>query len=228
MYFTAATALFAVQLMLYMKGSSVAEMMDFGGWLFFVTSCVSHAACLAMVPFLVLFTPFGLFGRYRIGGGLMAVGVSLLSVLIFINMQVYDIYRFHINGFVLNMITGDGAGEIFTFDTMLYVKEISFFLLLIAVCVGLWVAVLCYGDRIRRGIAWPVMSVVVGCTLFAHVYHIYAAFMQKSSVTKSQRLIPYYFPTTANGLMLANGFTPPLKVQVWEHLAQPRVISAIR
>lgn len=209
MYFTAATVLFAVQLMMYMKGSPVAAMMDFGGWLFFVTSCVSHAACLALLPFLVLFTPFGLFGRYRTGGALMAVGVSLLSVLIFLNMQVYDIYRFHINGFVLNMVTGDGAGEIFTFDTMLYVKEVAFFLLLIAVSVGLWVAVLRYGGRVRRSVVWPVLGVVVGCTLFAHVYHIYAAFMQKSSVIKSQRLIPYYFPTTANGLMLDHGFVPP-------------------
>ncbi|MDO4933016.1 MAG: arylsulfatase, partial [Prevotella sp.] len=81
------TTLFAVQLMMYMKGSPVAAMMDFDGWLFFVTSCVSHAACLALLPFLVLFTPFGLFGRYRTGGALMAVGVSLLSVLIFLNMQ---------------------------------------------------------------------------------------------------------------------------------------------
>lgn len=34
--------------------------------------------------------------------------------------------------------------------------------------------------------------------------------MQKSSVIKSRRLIPYYFPTTANGLMMDCGFIPPV------------------
>lgn len=209
MYFTAATVLFAVQLMMYMKGSPVAAMMDFGGWLFFVTSCVSHAACLALLPFLVLFTPFGLFGRYRTGGALMAVGVSLLSVLIFLNMQVYDIYRFHINGFVLNMVTGDGAGEIFTFDTMLYVKEVLLFLLLIAVSVGLWVAVLRYGGRVRRSVVWPLLGVVVGCTLFAHCYYVYAEFVMKQTAINCKKMIPYYYPLKARSLLRELGFTPP-------------------
>lgn len=37
-YFIAATALFAVQFMFYMKGSTVLEIMDFSGWLFFGSS----------------------------------------------------------------------------------------------------------------------------------------------------------------------------------------------
>lgn len=210
MYFTMATALFAVQLILYIKGSSVLEIMDFGGWAFFVTSCVSHGATLALLPYLLLFMPLGLAGHRKAGGWLMTAGVSVISLLIFLNMQVYDIYRFHINGFVLNMVTGSGAGEIFTFDTMLYVKEAAMFLLLVAVCVALWLLALRYDGRCPRHFAVMVMGGVVSCTLFAHAYHIYAAFMQKSSVIKSRRLIPYYFPTTANGLMLDHGFTPPV------------------
>ncbi|MDE6353974.1 MAG: DUF3413 domain-containing protein, partial [Prevotella sp.] len=208
-YFTAATALFFVQLMMYMKGSPVAAMMDFEGWLFFVVSCVYHAACLALLPFVLLFTPFGLFGRYRIGGALMAFGVSLLSVLIFLNMQVYDIYRFHINGFVLNMVTGDGAGEIFTFDTMLYVKEVTFFLLLIAVSFGLWVAVQRYGRRVRRSVVWTVAGVIAGCALFANLYYVYAEFMMKQTAVNCRKMLPHYYPLKARSFLRDLGFTPP-------------------
>lgn len=210
LYFSMATALFAIQLMLYMKGSTVVQMMDAAGWLFFVTSCISHAATLALIPFTVLFVPLALMRCPRIGGALMTAGVSVISLALFINMQVYAIYRFHINGFILNMVTGSGAGEIFTFDTMLYIKEASALVLLIAVCVGLWIGAQRLCGRLPRRFVATVLGVVIGCTLFAHLYHIYAAFMQKPSVIKSQRLIPYYFPTTATGLMMDHfGLTPP-------------------
>ena len=208
-YFIAATALFAVQFMFYMKGSTVLEIMDFSGWLFFVTSCVSHAACFALVPFLLLFTPFGLFGRWRTGGVLMTTGVSLLSIFIFLNMQVYDIYRFHINGFVINMLMSDGAGEIFKFDTMLYVKEIAFFLLLIAVCTCLWIAVLRYSERVKRSALWSATGIILACTLFAHLFFVYAEFNLKQTVINCKKMIPYYFPLKARTLLRDLGFTPP-------------------
>ncbi|MGN1263599.1 MAG: DUF3413 domain-containing protein [Prevotella sp.] len=211
-YFIAATILFAVQFMFYMKGIHAMEIMEWDTWLFFVTSCISHAACFALVPFLLLFTPFGLFGRYRTGGVLMAVGVSLLSILIFLNMQVYDIYRFHINGFVLNMLTSEGAGEIFTFAPMLYVKEIFFFLMLIALCTGLWMLVLRYGCHIRRCVAWWATGIILLSTLFAHSYYAYADFTVNHKAINCKKMIPYYFPLTANSFLCDLGYTPVNKI----------------
>ncbi len=200
--------LFAVQLMLYIKGSTVLSVMDFGGWMFFIASCLSHAACMALVPLLV-YVPFALLRSARAGLTVMAVLSAIIAILLFLNMQVYDIYRFHINGFVLNMVFGSAAGEIFTFDTMLYVKEGALFALLMAVVAGLAVAAWRFHKTLRPWVYVTILTVALASTLFAHVYHIYASFHQKSSVQKSRVLLPYYFPTSATGLMLDLGFELP-------------------
>lgn len=185
------------------------EAMDADGWGFYLTSCLSHGACLAIVLWTVLCLPLALFRLPKVGGWIMCVGASIVSVLLFLNMQVYDIYRFHINGFVLNLVFGGAGGEIFTFDSALYFREALLLLLFIAVVVAGWIISLKISRICTPLFVWCSIAVMLGCTLWAHGYHIYAAFMQKSSVLKSQRLIPYYFPTTANSLMRKLGHTPP-------------------
>ncbi len=207
--FGLSTLLFSIQFMLYIKGSNILPIMDFGGWAFFLTSCLSHAACVALIPF-VLFLPFALFRQCKIGLSVMSFLIALCSILIFLNMQVYDIYRFHINGFVLNMVFGEGAGDIFTFDTMLYVKEGTLLLLFVALSAALGFTTYRLYRNVRKWVYTMIFSVAIGCTLFAHVYHIYASFMQKSSVIKSSVLLPYYFPTTSYSTMVKMGFVPPV------------------
>lgn len=209
LYFAMATALFVIQLMTYMKGSPLAQTLDAGGWLFFITSCISHGAMLAAIPFLLLFMPFCAARRPNTGGVLMTVGVSLLSLLIFIDMQVYDIYRFHINGFVLNMVTSSGASEIFRFDTMLYIKEIVFFVLLVAACAVLWIAALRHRQWCTRRMVLATLGITVGCTFYAHLYYVYAEFMKKQTAINCKKMLPHYYPLKARSLLRNLGFTPP-------------------
>lgn len=191
------TCIFVLQFLLYIFHSQILDVMDFGGWAFYITSCISHAACLALLPF-IIFSILYLVKLRRAGIIILIALNVLMSFAIHINEQVYQLYRFHINGFVINMITGPAAGEIFNFDTMLYVKYGLYSLLIFAIyAVGWW---LC-----RRNTPRPTISIslciLIGSTLFAHLYHIYAAFIEKPSVIMSERLLPYYFPTTSYGLM---------------------------
>lgn len=188
-----------------MVGNSVEQLMDFPGWCFFVCSCLSHAAIITLVPFVLFAVPASR-GWNRTAWGLFVGLVSLLSVLNLLNGQVFNLYRFHINGMVLEMVFGNSAGEVFTFDTGLYVREILAFAVLVAVCTGFrflsrWVCL-----HSRRLFVLPVVLFFAGCTLFAHIYHIYGAFFHKTAVVESARLIPYYFPTTAYRFMLKHGF----------------------
>lgn len=212
LYFAMTTALFVIQLMTYMKGSPLAQTLDAGGWLFFITSCISHGAMLAAIPFLLLFMPFCAARRPNTGGVLMTAGVSLLSLLIFIDMQVYDIYRFHINGFVLNMVTSSGASEIFRFDTMLYIKEIVFFVLLVAACAVLWIAALRHRQWCTRRMVLATLGITVGCTLYAHLYYVYAEFMKKQTAINCKKMLPHYYPLKARSLLRDLGFTPPTDI----------------
>lgn len=109
--------------------------MDLEGWVFFAASCVSHASQFALVPYLL--SLLFLLCRYRKTALVVQIiGVVLLSVLNYLNSQVFSIYHFHINGFVLSMVFGKGAGEIFNFDILLYLKEVGLFAVVAAVVVG--------------------------------------------------------------------------------------------
>ena len=208
LFFAFSTLLIALQFGLYITDSSILELMDLEGWLFFITSCISHAAMFALIPYLLslIFTFCRCTKTARV---IQIVGVVLLCIINYLNSQVYAIYHFHINGFVLSMVFGEGAGDIFNFDIMLYLKEIALFLVVAAIVVGTWYASYFLWKKRQKAYAWTIAGCIIGCTLFAHLCHIYGAFYQQPSVMKSSALLPYYFPTTSNGLLLKLGCTPP-------------------
>lgn len=208
LFFAFSTLLIALQFGLYITDSSILGLMDLEGWLFFITSCISHAAMFALIPYLLslIFTFCRCTKTARI---VQIVGIILLCIINYLNSQVYAIYHFHINGFVLSMVFGEGAGEIFNFDIMLYLKEIALFLVVAAIVIGVWYASYLLWKKRQKAYAWTIAGCIIGCTLFAHLCHIYGAFYQQPSVMKSSALLPYYFPTTSNGLLLKLGCTPP-------------------
>ena len=208
LFFAFSTLLIALQFGLYITNSSILGLMDLEGWLFFITSCISHAATFALIPYLLslIFTFCRCTKTARV---IQIVGVVLLCIINYLNSQVYAIYHFHINGFVLSMVFGEGAGEIFNFDIILYLKEIALFLVVAAIVVGTWYASYFLWKKRQKAYAWTIAGCIIGCTLFAHLCHIYGAFYQQPSVMKSSALLPYYFPTTSNGLLLKLGCTPP-------------------
>lgn len=208
LFYAFSTLLIALQFGLYITDSSILRLMDLEGWLFFITSCISHAAMFALIPYLLslIFTFCRCTKTARI---VQIVGIVLLCIINYLNSQVYAIYHFHINGFVLSMVFGEGAGEIFNFDIMLYLKEIALFLVVAAIVIGVWYVSYLLWKKRQKAYAWTIAGCIIGCTLFAHLCHIYGAFYQQPSVMKSSALLPYYFPTTSNGLLLKLGCTPP-------------------
>ena len=130
LFYAFSSLLLAFMFCTYMIGSSVLSSMNFEGWVFFVVSAISHASMFMLVPFLVAL-PINMMGWRKTALGIQGVLVALIFVLNFINEQVYAIYKFHLNGFVFNMLTGPAAGDIFTFDTALYLKEVGLLFLVV-------------------------------------------------------------------------------------------------
>lgn len=208
-YFVFAAALFALQLAMYIRSGLATGTMDACAWLFFVTSCVSHGTILALIPYLLLFMPPALSGHRKTGYVLMIAGVSLVSILLFLNMQVFALYRFHINRFVINLVFGNHAEEVFTFDTLIYVKEFLLFAVLIAVCAGMSVPAARLGKRCSGRVAAGVVGIMAACTLTANGIHAYGDFVLKFSVLNTRGMLPYYYPLTARGFFAGLGFRPP-------------------
>lgn len=210
-FYLLSAGVLALQFVPYLFNSRNAAGMDFGGWLYFLASCLTHAALIALIPLLLFGLPGSLAGWRRTGVWLQ-VGVTLLLVIFnHLNSQVYALYRFHINGFVLNLAFGAGADEIFVFSPMLYLKLAGAVLLFVALCIGGWRLAEWISARCRVRIVGPSLVLLIVATLFAQGYHVYGAFMQKSSVLRSTSVIPFYYPLQANRLMIRCGFEPPVR-----------------
>ena len=205
-YYLLATILGGLLLLFYIQGDSVASTLDATGWLFFITSCFSHAAILLLAFWLVLFLPWALLKLRQLAITLLVTGTSLLMMTGFINMQVYKIYRFHLNGFILNMLTGPAAGDIFDFSWQLYATEGFLLAAIIALCIGGW----WLSGRIlqhwqKRYTVISILS-LVATLILANGIHIYGSFVVKPSVLKVVKLVPYYFPLSTSGLLEDMGF----------------------
>lgn len=205
-YYLLATILGGLLLLFYIQGDSVASTLDKVGWLFFLTSCFSHAAILMLALWLIFFLPWALLKLRRLAATLLVTATSLLMMTGFINMQVYKIYRFHLNGFILNMLTGPAAGDIFDFSWQLYVTEGLMLAFIVALCIGGW----WLSSRIlqrwqKRHTLISILS-LVGTLLIANGIHIYGSFVAKPTVLKVVKLVPYYFPLSTSDLLEDMGF----------------------
>jgi hypothetical protein len=201
-YFLLSTLLLAVVLFSYILRSASLTFMDVGGWIYFVVSCLSHAALFAALPYVLFYIPSALLGgSSKLSGALMCVGEVLLVIAFVINGFVYGLYHFHINGLVMSMLTGPGAGEIFVFSPWIYLKGTLYIVGIIAVCaLLLWLAIRLANRKCshlwRNG-----LLTLLGVTLLAQGMHVYAAATMKRSVLEATGYLPYYFPIRMNSTL---------------------------
>lgn len=201
LYYLLSVLLGGALLTAYIAGDSILAELDATGWLFFLTSCLSHAAILLLAVWLVFFLPWTLLKLRRLAATLLVSATSLLLMVGFVNMQVYKIYRFHLNGFILNMLTGPGAGDIFDFDGKLFLTEGLMLVVIAALCIGGWWLSGRLAKHWRKRHTIGAIVALVGSLLVANGIHVYGSFVNKPSVIKCVRLVPYYFPLSASNLL---------------------------
>jgi hypothetical protein len=205
-YYILSSVFIGILFACYIQGDVMAGKIDAIGWLFFFTSCLSHAALLVLALFIVLFLPWALLRWHKVAAGLFVSGVALLSVVGFLNMQVYKIYRFHINGFVLNMLTGPNPGDIFQFDEALIVREGALLLLVASMAIALWWGAAWLAKHWHRRYGYLATGLLAGALLVANGLHVYGAFVVKPSILLTARLVPYYFPLSMSSNLEKMGF----------------------
>ena len=207
LFFTS-TALLSIIFLCFLWGSPLNEVMDLWAYLFYLASCISHAACLMLLSLFVgmsgmLIKP----SRYMLW---IQVSLSTITCLLcFLDSQVYAIYRFHINGFILNMLFGPGAGEIFNFDLWLYIREAAYLLFIASLSIAVSLLTLRFWKLRQVACVRVGFGVIIGATFSAHLAHIYGSFMSVAGVVQSAKLLPYYFPTTSYSLMYRMGLHSP-------------------
>lgn len=196
----------------YIYASPAIGLMTAEGWIYLAVAALGHAACFALAAY-ILFLVVGLTGLRRPAVWLMVLLCALMVVFMILNRQVYAIYRFHINGFILNMVTGPGAGGIFVLDSWMIVKECALLALFAGATVGLWFAATrisrsCCGGR---AVVWSSLLMALFIPA-AHLYHAYGAFVRHAAVTRAAVSLPYFYPLTAKSLLTKLGVKAPESV----------------
>ncbi|MBP5418289.1 MAG: DUF3413 domain-containing protein [Bacteroidales bacterium] len=184
-----------------------ASILDACGWLYFSTASISQSAIFALAPFIVALL-FYVVGMKRVSSIVHIVLVALLIFFLCIDIKIFSIYRFHINGFVMNMVMGPNAEQIFSFGTKIYLQLALSLVAVVLICLFEWWLAGKMCKLINRRISIITIVALIVFMFTSQLTHAYGAFVARPSVVKTARLIPYNYPLTARSLMRSLGFTP--------------------
>lgn len=205
LYYAISAIVIAIQFFTYLTNSPQVHYMDGLGFVFFVGAVLSHAAIVALIPYLLGIVTKIVCKKDSIASIIHVFLIIVLNLVILINGYVYAQYRFHINGLILSMLFGEGSNEIFHFDIILYLKVTAIVCLIIIGNIILKKLANRLYDKQKR-IYWiPFLALFLTALVSSNFIHAYAAVVQRQSVVKSAEHLPYYFPITATRLMISLG-----------------------
>lgn len=206
-FFLATVLLTSLDFIFNIIKSPILNYMDTLAWFYFIPTAIGHASLFALL-ILVVYTVVLTITRSKKSAVTCFVTLTVfLQVFIVLDGYVFNIYRFHINGFVLQLVLGAGA-NVFTFGTGVVLKFI-FLVLLVAITPYIIItkATFKLHDRIKRKSIMISSFVFLFFVVFSHIGHAVAAGKRQVSVQKSATILPYFFPLTMNSLLLKMGIT---------------------
>ncbi len=181
----------------------VSDDLDLLSWIYYLFSALGHAALISLILFIVLYLPLTLiFKKNKIGAICYMIGAVIVQFLLILDSYVFDLYKFHINGFVLELVFGGGASDIFVFDSGLYLRFgiIILFSAILPFILIYYIASKNYKKIGSRSIALISVFLIISL-LISHIGHAVARATNQASIQKSATVLPLFFPLTANSLL---------------------------
>ena len=182
----------------------------FAGWIYFITTFIGHYGLLLSVVYFLLYVPvILLFPKYYVARIWSLVLLAIGCLLLLIDSLVFSQYRFHLNGFIFDLLFGGAAKDIFQFPVASFA----------AIGGGLFAFILFFwltGEKLWRSMQrhfsnpnknWY-FGLIAICLFLSHGIHIYGAAVGDRKITRLANLFPLHFPTTANRLLKKNGIIP--------------------
>jgi len=200
-----------------------------GSLLFRAAMLVGHFTALAAVSLLpalvlILLWPFP---RVTIPLGVLSATAIVAALLL--DTQIYQLYRFHINAGVMNLLLGGAAVETFVFSPQMYVQ--SSLIVVTILCafgfIGAW-----SWRHIELLSRRPMISRIAAATLIAavvsfHSLHIWADAVGHQPFLEQTEVLPMRYAATAKRLLrsrdihLKQGQLTPANVDSTNKLAYP-------
>jgi uncharacterized protein len=153
-----------------------------------------------------------------------AVWSSLVLLALLVDTQVFQLYRFHINAGVLNLLFGGAARETFVFSGWMYAHAslVAFIVFLAtgSIALALWRYVRTYAPERRR--ARVLAGVAVACFASFHAAHAWADVLAYEPILEQTSVLPLRYAATAKRALRAVGVTVRGKPQVELHVNRDR------
>ncbi len=199
----------AVMPLMWLVGLRYLPWVDVEGNLALLYLFLLYAGHLSLFPFLVLLPLVLLLPLSKGPFRLLGAGViTLLLALLLVDTLVYDLYRFHINSFVLEMVFLSGSDTFdLSADTYLFGAG-ALLAVLVAVTSMVWLA-----RHLSASVCRFVTAAVLVCLAAAHGIHAWSDAHYDTRITGITRHIPLYFGTTAKRFFVANGLVDPEKAR---------------
>ncbi|NDW17407.1 DUF3413 domain-containing protein [Dysgonomonas sp. 216] len=195
--------IFFVDFVVSVFTSNVSAHMDVLSWGYFVIASLGHAALFALLLQIVFYIPFALLLRRRFVATIIYATMTLSTqIVLILDMYVFDLYKFHINGFVLELLFGGAATEIFVFDWTLYLSFIVIVLFFAYLPIQLSVIISKrYYEKLKPSKIRKICILLVFCIVASHLVYMVAHAQKQYSIQKSATVLPLFFPLTSNTLL---------------------------
>jgi uncharacterized protein len=178
-----------------------------GALVFRALMLVAHFAVLCAVLLSPVLAIGLLWPRRRIVLAVGSICASLIVLALLVDTQVYQLYRFHINAGVMNLLFGGAALETFVFSTEMYLEALAIVfavaLFFTGVAVLLWRWVACTSPR--HHLAGAIAALLLVCIVGFHISHIWADAVAYEPVLEQTAVLPARYAATAKRFLRNRG-----------------------
>ena len=168
---------------------------------------VAHFTTVAACSLLLVLVALLLWPRPRVVIPLGAFFAAAAVTALLIDTQVYQLYRFHINAGVLNLLFGGAARETFVFSAPMYALAaliVAMILGVVALASGWFWRYVSVPPR-HRTITRALASVLAASLVSFHCVHIWADAVGYEPFLEQTEVLPMRYAATAKRMLRAHG-----------------------
>ncbi|RKQ95745.1 hypothetical protein C7446_3120 [Kushneria sinocarnis] len=165
----------------------------------------AHFLALAALALLVLWPLLLLLPRPRLIRPPAIVLATLAQLTLLIDTEVFAQYRFHLSGFIFDLMLHAG-GEVFSFSALTWLVTGVSVAALLAMMVGLSALGGRLARRGARGFGWLATAVTIVLLPLVHGWHAWADAHYNRGITSLDRVLPLFYPATAKRFFTDHGW----------------------
>jgi len=174
--------------------------------LFRASMLLAHFTVVATVSLLPALLLVGACPRPRIAIPLGVLCATAAVAFVLVDTYVYQLYRFHINAGVLNLLFGGAARETFVFSAPMYAQAAATAASILGVLslasLWLWRRV---ASSERRSTRRMLVTVLAGALVSFHSMHLWADAAGFEPILEQTEVLPMRYAATAKRLLRAHG-----------------------